>query len=179
MFVSRFQLIVPRNANLPGHALAPSAGEHQKVQAYEGTQSVKNYGFTVEGSGVTASGFLQGSLTTYDYRALYDIYKVDHKQSVDVWFVHYAKDDTQDQLVKTFESSSTFTSNYDMTFTIQGNDYGIESVFITFQVIRLVINGETKDFVVSNAASAGANNADGTPYQGTFTAKQGAQRASA
>jgi hypothetical protein len=179
MFVSRYQLIVPRNANLPGHALAADASEHDKIQAYQGTQAVKNYGITVEGSGVFATGSINGTLTTYDYRALYDVYHVDHKVSVDVWFLSYAKDESQDQLVKTFEQSETFTSQYDVAFTIQGNDHGIESVFITFQVIRLVINGVTKDFVVTTPAAAAANNADGTPYQGQFTPKQAAQPARA
>lgn len=179
MYVTRFQLIVPQHLNLPGHAIGDSTGEHDKAQAFRGTQAVKNYGITVEGSGVTAKSSIDGALTTYDYRALYDVYQLDHKESVDVWFLHYAKDTSQQELVKTAESSNTFNSTYHVDFTIQGNDYGIESVFITFQVIRLVIAGVTKDFVVSNASSASANNADGTPYQGKFTPVQSGQSARA
>jgi len=132
----------------------------------------------VQGSGVTATGSISGALTTYDYKALYQVYTLKSSESANYWFVSYSKDTSQDELKKVFESSQTFTSNYAVGFTIQGNDYGIESVFITFQVIRIVMNGITRDCVVTNPASAGANNTDGTPYQGTFTAKgSGAQAA--
>lgn len=171
MYVSRFTLVVPQNQHLSAHILAADAGEHDKIQAYQGTQAVKNYGITVEGSGVTAHGEISGSLTTYDYKALYSVYSLDTSVSANYWFIHYSKDTSQDQLQKTFESSNTLTTNYDVKFDIQGNDYGVESVFITFQVIRLVVNGVTKDFVVNTPAAAGANNADGSQYQGNFTAR--------
>ncbi len=171
MYVQRYTLVVPQNVNLSTHLLSPDAGEHDKIQAFQGTQAVKNYGITVEGSGVTASGNINGSLTTYDYKALYSVYTLDSSVSANYWFVSYSKHTSDDQLQKTFESSETLTTNYNVDFTIQGNDYGVESVFITFQVIRLVINGVSKDYVVTNPAAAGANNADGSAYQGNFTAK--------
>lgn len=171
MYVSRYTLVVPQHNNLSTHILAADAGEHDKIQAYQGTQAVKNYGITVEGSGVTAHGEISGSLTTYDYKALYQVYNLKTTESADYWFIHYSKDTSQDQLQKTFEHSETLTTNYDVKFDIQGNDYGVESVFITFQVIRIVINGVTKDFVVTAPAAAGANNADGSQYQGKFTAR--------
>lgn len=171
MYVSRFTLVVPQNKHLSAHILAADAGDHEKIQAYQGTQAVKNYGITVEGSGVTANGNINGSLTTYDYKAIYQVYSLNSSESADYWFVHYSKDTSQDQLQKTFEDSKTLTTNYNVDFTIQGNDYGVESVFITFEVIRLVIAGVTKDFVVTNPAAAGANNADGSQYQGKFTAR--------
>ena len=173
MYIQRFQLVVPRNTNARMHALAANldAGEHDKIQVFQGTQAVKDYGVTVQGSGVTASGNINGSLTTYDYKALYQVYTLKDTQSTDYWFVSYNNDTSHDELQKTFEHSELLTTNYNVDFTIQGNDFGIESVFITFQVIRMVLNGVTRDYVVTNPASAGANNADGTKYQGGFTAK--------
>ena len=171
MYVQRFQLIVPRNTNARMHALAASGSEHDKIQVFHGTQAVKDYGITVEGSGVVASGNINGSLTTYDYKALYQVYTLKDTESTNYWFISYKKDTSHDVLQKAFESSQTLTTNYNVNFEIQGNDYGIESVFITFQVIRMVLNGVTKDYVVTNPPSAGANNADGSPYQGKFTAE--------
>jgi hypothetical protein len=179
MFVQRFQLVVPLKAKLVNQALAADAGDHNKIQVYGGTQAVKNYGITVQGSGVTATGSITGSLTTFDYKALYTVYTLKDSESANYWFVSYSKDTSHDVLQKTFESSKTLTTNYSVDFTIQGNDYGIESVFITFQVIRIVMNGITQDYVVTNPASAGANNADGSPYQGSFSAKASSARVAA
>jgi hypothetical protein len=173
MFIQSFKLIVPHSAQLVTHALAadPASGEHDKIQAYQGTQAVKNYGISVTGSGSKASGTISGSLTTYDYKAIYSLYTLSESESAQYWFVNYSKDSSHDELQKTFEHSETLTTNYHVDFTIQGNDYGQNSVFITFEVIRLSIAGVTKDFVVTNPASSGANNSDGSTYQGQFTAK--------
>jgi hypothetical protein len=174
MFVTRYQLIVPRNVDLVEHALAPAAGDKSTIQVFQGTQAVKNYGITVQGSGVTATGHIGGSLTTYDYKALYQIFTLKDSESANYWFVSYSKSTSHDQLQKVAESSQTLTTNYSVDFTIQGNDLGVQSVFITFEVIRVVYAGITKDFVVTNPASCGANNSDGSTYQGTFVAKPGA-----
>lgn len=55
-----------------------------------------------------------------------------------------------------------------MKFKIQGNDYGISGVYITYQVIRLTMDGETKDYVVNNNDSSGANLSTGEKYPGGF-----------
>jgi hypothetical protein len=175
MYIQKFQLIVPLNTNLLVHALAASEGEHEKLQVFHGTQAVKNYGITVQGSGVIAKGNINGSLMTYDFKALYDVYNLKQTESAKYWFIPYSKDTSHDELKETFESSKRLTTNYNVDFTIQGNDYGISSVFITFEVIRLVLNGETKDYVVTNPASTGANNADGSTYQGEFKPIEQAQ----
>jgi hypothetical protein len=168
MFVSKFTLILPRETTLERHALAAAPGEHGKLQVFRGTQAVKNYGITVQGSGVTAKGSIEGSLTTYDYKALYQTYKLTDNESANYWFVSYSKSSSHDELKNVAEQSQTLTTSYHVDFTIQGNDYGVSSVFITFEVIRLVIDGVTKDYVVSNPASAGANLPDGSQYPGNF-----------
>jgi hypothetical protein len=167
MYIQKFELVLPLKAKAQLHALATK----DTIQVFQGTQAVKNYGITVQGSGVFATGSIKGSLTTYDYKALYSVYTLTDTESANYWFVSYNKDTSHDVLQKTFESSKTLTTNYKVDFTIQGNNSAISSVFITFQVIRVVYNGVTKDYVVTNPASAGANNADGSQYQGSFTAK--------
>jgi hypothetical protein len=89
MFVSKFTLILPRETTLERHALAAAPGEHGKLQVFRGTQAVKNYGITVQGSGVTAKGSIEGSLTTYDYKALYQTCKLTDNESANYWFVSY------------------------------------------------------------------------------------------
>ncbi|MEM7218011.1 MAG: hypothetical protein AAF515_06570 [Pseudomonadota bacterium] len=173
MYVSRQSLVVPHHHVLEGHVLAATTGDHQKIQAYSGTKAIKNYGITVQGSGVTGQGEVSGSLVTYDYKALYDVYNLKQSDHRKYWFVSYSKDTSHDELKKTFEKSKTLTTNYDFKFTIQGNDYGVNSVFITLEVIRLEMDGVTKDFVVNNSSSLGANNADGSAYQGEFKAVDG------
>jgi hypothetical protein len=41
-------------------------------------------------------------------------------------------------------------------------------VYVTYQVIRLTLNGMTKDYVVTNPPSSGAMLPDGNPYPGGF-----------
>ena len=46
------------------------------------------------------------------------------------------------------------------------NDQGVSAVYIYYQVIRIALDGETKDYVVMNPASSGAVSSDGRPYPG-------------
>jgi hypothetical protein len=127
VYVQRFKLIVPhniaKNAKLrASHPLVATPGEHDKIQAYSGTQAVSNYGVSAEGSGASVSGHISGALTTYDYKAIYSIYTLKDSESANYWFVSYSKESSHDQLVKTAESSKTLTVNYDLNFTLTGND---------------------------------------------------------
>lgn len=166
MFAQIFKLVLPADMKLTDAVMPSAMSEHDKVQCFSGTQVTKNAGITVQGSGASASGHITGSLDTYDYKALYSVYNLKDSESAHYWFVSYSKDSSHDQLQKTFESSQTLKSTYDLNFTLQGNDWGITSVFITYEVIRLVVNGVTKDYVVTNNASSGAVDPSGAPYTG-------------
>lgn len=168
MYVERAHLVVPIGKELEIHTLAASPQVHDKLEVYSGTKAIEQYGITVEGSGSSASGSIKGTITTYDYKAAYDVYNIPYSESANYWFVSYKKDTSQGELKKTFEQSKTVPLDYNINFTIHGNDWGQASVFITMQVIRMVMNGETRDFVVANSASTGANNPDGSKYQGGF-----------
>jgi len=167
MFTQHFKLIVPMSKNA-SDVLLPSAVE-DKIECYSGNRVVNNFGLTASGSGTWVNGTISGTLNSYDYKALYDVYHIsDYTESANYWFISYKKDISHDELVKTFEDSKTVALNYNLNFTIQGNDYGINDVFICYETIRLVVNGVTKDFVVSNPASASALSPDGNPYPGGF-----------
>ncbi|MBL7703457.1 MAG: hypothetical protein JNM14_14495 [Ferruginibacter sp.] len=166
MYAQIFNLVLPAGMKLEDAVAPQLMSEHDKIQCFSGTQVTKNAGITVQGSGASAQGHITGSLTTYDYKALYQVYNLKESESANYWFINYSKDTSHDELKKVAESSETATANYDLTFTLQGNDYGITSVFITYQVIRLVINGVTRDYVVTNNASSGAVDPSGAPYTG-------------
>jgi hypothetical protein len=164
VLVERFALIVP--ATEPKIRVA--AAEHDKIECYQGTKATNNFGITVEGAGAWAKGHIKGTLDAYDYKALYQVYSLKDSESANYWFINYSKTTNHDNLKKVFEDSKTVRTNYDLEFELQGNDYGITAVYITYQVIRLVLNGQTKDYVVTNPASSGANLPDGSTYPGGF-----------
>jgi hypothetical protein len=164
VLVERFALIVPTTA--PKVRLA--AAEHDKIEVYQGTKATNNFGITVEGAGAWVKGHIKGTLEAYDYKALYQIYTLKDSESANYWFVSYSKNTAHDELKKVFEDSKTVKTAYDLEFELQGNDYGITAVYITYQVIRLALNGQTKDYVVANPASSGANLPDGSSYPGGF-----------
>lgn len=171
MYVTRFAVIAPSplpQAARGGVGLVFAGQQHDKIECYQGTQAVNNYGVAVVGSGSWAKGKITGTITAYDYRALYEVYHLKDTESANYWFVKYSKETSHDQLVKTFEDSTTVKTDYALDFEIQGNDWGISAVYITYQVIRLVLNGETKDYVVTNPASSGAQLPDGNTYPGGF-----------
>lgn len=165
LYVESFTLVMPGR---PVGQSATAADEHGKIEAYSGQRAVKDYGISVKGSGAWAKGHINGSIHAYDYEAIYKVYDVDSSEKVNYWFVKYSKDTSQGQLKKVFESSQTTQLKYDLEFQIQGNDFGISSVYITYQVIRLTLAGVTKDFVTTNPANAGAVNPDGSTYPGGF-----------
>jgi mRNA-degrading endonuclease HigB of HigAB toxin-antitoxin module len=167
MYAQVSTLVVPVHVTAL-NALAALSGGHDKIEVYSGNQAVENYGVSVQGSGAWAKGKIKGKITTYDYKALYQIYNLKDTESANYWFVSYSKSTSHDELKKTFESSKTVTTDYELEFEISGNDYGISSVFITYQVIRLQLAGQTKDFVVTNPPSSGASLPDGSKYPGGF-----------
>jgi hypothetical protein len=171
MFVQQFKYVV--RADSTGDAssslLTLADNTQSKIECYSGTQDVHDYGVEAVGSGATVTGTISGSIQAYDYKAIYDVYTLNSSESTQHWFYNYSEDSSQDVLQKTFESSQTTNVDYALTFQLQGNDFGVTAVYITYAVIRLISNGVTKDFVTTNAASAGAANADGSPYAGKFT----------
>jgi hypothetical protein len=163
VLVEKFALVVPVKA-----PKAFLAAEHDKLECYQGTRATNNFGITAEGAGTWVEGKISGSLDAYDYKAAYKVYNLKDTESANYWFIRYSKETSHDDLKKVFEDSKTVKLNYELTFQIQGNDYGISAVYITYQVIRLTLNGMTKDYVVTNPPSSGANLPDGNPYPGGF-----------
>jgi hypothetical protein len=139
------------------------------LQVYRGKSIAKRFGVGVIGSGASAKGKISGTYKGYDYQAAYQVYNLPSSTSAKYWFITYSKSTDNSELRKTFENENTTNLNYELEFTLTGNDRGITSVFIYYEVIRIKFNGETKDFVATNPQSSGAVSPDGSPYPGGFT----------
>ncbi len=172
IYIERYMLAVPDMTIIPTGKLEMLAGPAAKdtLEVYSGTKSIGQFGISVRGSGSWVTGSLKGKLTSMDYKALYEVYNLPTSESANYWFVTYSKNSSTSELKKVFEDAKAIDQDFDLKFEIQGNDFGISSVFITYDVIRLTIDGVSKDFIVNNANSAGANNQDGTKYNGGFKA---------
>jgi hypothetical protein len=144
-----------------------------KIQVYRGKSIAKRFGVAVQGSGAKAKGKISGSYTGYDYRAVYQVYNLPSSRSAKYWFITYSKSTSTSELRLVNEQSNTTTLNYELEFELQGNDSGIASVYIYYETIRLKINGQTKDYTVTNPQSSGAVAPDGSPYPGGFTPIEG------
>lgn len=165
--------VYERIATLEVEPVAPSyalIGEAGKIEVYKGTRAFSGIAIEAEGSGAWAEGHVKGSIKTYDYTALYQLYNMKNTESADYWFVHYSKETSHDQLVKTFEHSEEKVFDYDLKYRIQGNDYGITSVRLGFTTIRIDYEGMTKMFSVPNGASTKAKLDGGEDYPGGFEA---------
>lgn len=145
------------------------------LQVYRVKSIVRRIGIVVgSGSGAlvkgqSVKGQIAGSYTGYDYKALYKVYNLPPSTSAKYWFITYSRSSSTSELKKVNEESHTTSLSYDLEFELQGNDHGITSVFIYYETIRLKINGQTKDYVVTNPQSSGAVSPDGSPYPGGFT----------
>ncbi len=150
------------------NATIRDSGTHSKIECYRGKQKAGNVGVAAIGSGAWAQGSIHAEIETYDFKAIYDVYHLDEKTSANYWFVTYQKEQSHDQLVQTALDSKKINAKVDLNFILQGNDYGITSVYVYYQVIRLVIDGVTQDYVVTNPQSSGAGTPSGDPYPGEF-----------
>jgi hypothetical protein len=165
--VQMFDLVVPFNELKNASIRDPSI--HTDIKVYKGLEELSEFGIGAHGSGVFVKGHLKGSITSYDYKALYDVYHItDYSQASKYWFVEYKKAVSHDELKKAYENAKTTTVEAVLDFSIQGNDYDISTVFVYYQVIRLEVEGVKKDFVVTNPKSSEARTPSGDPYPGEY-----------
>ena len=164
VYVDKFTRVTP----LKALGSAYTGGEHGKLECYRGNREVGNFGISVHGSGTFVRGQLEGTITSYDYKDLYEVFQLDDDASADSWFSSYKKQTSHDELKNIDKNAKEVTVHAPLDFIIEGNDYDINTVFITYQVIRLTVEGKSKDYVVTNNASAGAVTPSGDQYPGKF-----------
>jgi hypothetical protein len=166
-----YQLVAPQPQPQPRIAARSAfATQASKVEVYRGLSQEKGFSISVRGSGTWVEGRVSGSITSYDYQALYQIYGLERSQSAGIWCFQWKNNSRTDELRKTFERVEQMTFNYDMGFRIQGNDYGVNQFFVGFTTLRVDIEGQTKFFTVPNSASSGAQLPTGGQYPGGFEA---------
>lgn len=140
------------------------------LECYSGNKSLGKIAIGVQGSGAWTSGTLDGTIKTYDYRQLYEVFNLKDSESAGVWFAKYQKIKSHDEIKEVSKLGYEVDMDYVLNFKLQGNDRQITSVFITYEVIRLVVDGVIKDYVVTNPNSASPKNEDGSDYPGGFKA---------
>ena len=85
------------------------------IQAFSSTKAMQSFGVTVQGCGASVQGEMgPGTITTYDYTAIYSVYSLKSSDNANYWFVSYHKDTSQDVLEKTFEEAQTATVPFDV-----------------------------------------------------------------
>lgn len=183
MYVERYSLVVPVAVPTEEAAIttvsldavesgdlsqAAAAQEQQKLQVFSGKRAVSRYGVEVEGSGASAEGRIKVRGRFHSHRTLYDVYGLPASDRIQVWIFNYSHDSSRSELREAINDSVVGNVDIDLKFRLTGNDFGITSVFVTFEAIRTQIAGVTKDFVTNNSENAKAVSPDGSPYPGGF-----------
>jgi hypothetical protein len=148
---------------------ASSSGGKESIQAAVGHTKMAQYGVGATGSGSRVKGTISGTLKGYDYKAIYKVYNVKSSESSGVWVFKYQHDTSRDILEKTDGSNREVDLSYDMEFWVEGNDFGINQIYIYYSTIQLKTDTSTKQYIVTNNASASAADSSGNSYDG-FTA---------
>lgn len=152
--------------------LAPSQMEMvfaaEDFTVYKGFQAVSKVNISVTGSGAWVSGKIAAKVSTCEYKALYEVYRLSKSEAAGVWFAKYRQEKRYDELKLVFEDSKKSAIDVNFDFRLQGNDRGITSVTMGFTVIRIDYQGQTKYFTVLNSASGEAQTPTGDSYPGGF-----------
>lgn len=142
-----------------------------KLQVYRGRWIAGYSSVSIGGSGGTlstdATGSISGTRLGYDYREIYQVFDLSLAAPAAEWFRRYLQASNISALEELFRASRTTQLAYRLEYTLEPNNQGIPAVYIYYHIIRIALNGETKDYIVTNPASSGAVTPDGQqPYPG-------------
>ena len=146
--------------------LMGGASGKDQLKVATGYTKAQQFGVGAQGKGSWVEGHIKGHLESFDYKAIYQVYNVKTSKSSGWWVFKYQQSTSTDVLKKTFEDSKKVTLNYDMKFMLEGNDFGINQVYIYYGTIQIQDKTVTKQYVVTNDASASAADPQGNPYSG-------------
>lgn len=110
---------------------------------------------------------VNGLLSGFDFKTLYDIYNIIPTASPDFWFDNYISKPANDQLQTIFENINALPLEYsiDVKLQVQG-PISFGEIYLGFRTIQLRMSGLTKNFIVTNSASIGVFNKDGFTLSG-------------
>lgn len=141
-----------------------------KLQVYRGRWIAGYSSGAIGGSGGTlstgATGSISGTRLGYDYKEIYQVFDLPSDAPAADWFSRYLQASDTSTLKEVFRASRTTQLEYHLKYRLEPNNEGIPAVYIHYHIIRIALNGETKDYVVTNPASSGAVTPDGQPYPG-------------
>ncbi|GIE79301.1 hypothetical protein Aph02nite_52510 [Actinoplanes philippinensis] len=127
----------------------------ENVTAFHGFSGFKN--IVIQSQGFDLEGTIRGTITTHDYKALYNVYNLPYSAGFSIWGARFKADASRSVLKKTFEESNTISVAIDIKFKVSAaNLRGVSTLRIGFETLRLQVDGTTKDFTVVNGDSGGA-----------------------
>lgn len=130
------------------------------VTAFHGFSSLQN--IVIQSQGFDLEGRIQGTLRTYNFRSLWQVYNLPSSSGWKVWSVSFKRDTSQSVLKETLRQEQLIDVNIDITFKVSAAALqGVSTLRIGFETLRLQLDGTTKDFTVVNGASGGAKDQDG------------------
>jgi hypothetical protein len=131
----------------------------------------KTVAIEVSGSGAEAEGTARGSIDTFDWTVLYELYGVAHDASPSVLVDAFRKDPKKRVLKQLLPLIQKTTFKADIGFRVRGNDDGIPQVNLNFTVLRVTCDDLVKEFIVVNRSSITVTDDQKRPYTGfTITA---------
>lgn len=130
------------------------------VTAFHGFSSLQN--IVIQSQGFDLEGRIHGTLRTYNFKSLWQVYNLPSSSGWKVWSVSFKKDTSQSVLKETLRQEQLIDVNIDITFKVSAAALqGVSTLRIGFETLRLQLDGTTKDFTVVNGASGGAKDQNG------------------
>lgn len=137
-----------------------------RIIDYHGTVYVHK--LRIEAVNAEVEGKINGKLSSFDYRSIYDVYNLDHSDGYEQWISEFKKDSNQDGLRIANAGSSQIQAAIDIKFTIKPLVDRIASIAIGFETLRLQVNGTVKDYIISNPRSGSGMGSNGNRYPVAF-----------
>ena len=121
---------------------------------------------TVTSSSFKNCGSINGTITSYNYKSIYQVYGLNDSASASEWSLKYKQDTIGKKLDLANSKSVELDLVVDLHYCLQGNDDNVNSVYVYYSEIKLTSNGVTKSYVVDNPDSVIAADISGNPYSG-------------
>ncbi|GGK73467.1 hypothetical protein GCM10012284_04180 [Mangrovihabitans endophyticus] len=142
------------NVILPNSGVAKLADDGN-ITAYHGFSTFQY--LTIQSQGFDLEGRIQGTLRSYNYKSLWQVYNLPSSSGWKVWALSFKKDTSQSVLKETFREEQLINVNIDIRFRVSAAAlHGVSTLRIGFETLRLELDGMTKDFTVVNGASGSA-----------------------
>jgi hypothetical protein len=130
------------------------------VTAFHGFSTLQT--ITIQSQGFDLEGHIQGTLRSYNYKSLWQVYNLPSSSGWKVWALSFKKDTSQSVLKEVYREEQLANFTIDIKFKVSAAALnGVSSLRIGFETLRLELDGTTKDFTVVNGASGGAKDQDG------------------